>query len=311
MIMNKMVMIFKLIKSSVIYKYLNFRYSKIDYFEYKRLCSIYYDVIKFRFMGMSLLYGNHLALQKYLKRKMNFRYECLEHAIFWENNLFISPYPKMKRLYTFSEYRKKLLLESAYKINFNLDIVAVGPYIQYVDYFYPKGKLDRIKQRYGKILLVFPSHSLELVNKGFNVTDFIGEIKRAGEQFDSIFICMYWKDVMDGKEKSYVDAGFTIVSNGHRSDPKFMSRQKDLLYLAAMTMSNDLGTYIGYSIVMNKPHYFYKQDVSIDTQNDFLRSVITTSEALSEEVASLFGTLSFDISLEQKKFVEKWWGKWH
>ena len=108
--------------------------------------------------------------------------------------------------------------------------------------------------------------------------------------------------------EKYKSEGFVVVSNGHRSDPQFLSRQKDLIELSDMMMTNGLGTHIGYSICMNKPVYFYKQKIQLKADDG---KSISDSNILNEteaEFVSIFDKFAFEITEEQKSLVKYYWG---
>lgn len=64
------------------------------------------------------------------------------------------------------------------------------------------------------------------------------------------------------------DKGYTIVCPGNRFDPRFLSYQRDMIELSGMTMSNDLGTHIGYIVALNGPHYMFKQKVELNLEHE-------------------------------------------
>ena len=95
----------------------------------------------------------------------------------------------------------------------------------------------------------------------FDENEFVMEIAEVAKDYDSVLISLFGVDVKNGRDKMYIDKGFQIVCNGTRSDRWFLSRQRDLFELADFSMSNDVGTHIGYSIAMGVPHYIFNQTV--------------------------------------------------
>lgn len=75
-------------------------------------------------------------------------------------------------------------------------------------------------------------------------------------------IYLYWKDAVLGKDKEYMDNGFTIVTAGYQSDFRFLKRLKTFIKLSDFTMSNAVGTHVGYCVVLDKPHYIFSQKIS-------------------------------------------------
>lgn len=140
------------------------------------------------------------------------------------------------------------------------------------------------------------------------------EIDRVGKDYDSIFVSMYWVDIVNGKHKIYKDKGYTIVCSGNRFDPRFLSRQKDLIELSDMTMSNDLGTHVGYSVALNRPHYMFKQKVELNLVKEDAKIVAelrkTRSDFDNEHdlIQKAFGEYRQVITEEQRKLVAFYWG---
>lgn len=135
-----------------------------------------------------------------------------------------------------------------------------------------------------------------------------------GKDYDSIFVSMYWVDIVNGKHKIYMDKGYTIVCSGNRFDPRFLSRQRDLIELSDMTMSNDLGTHVGYSVALNRPHYMFKQKVELNLEHEDAKIVTDLQNIQSDfdkernEIQQVFGEYRQEITEEQRKIVAYYWG---
>lgn len=221
--------------------------------------------------------------------------------------------PLIKNIYTFGNRRKEVI-EGYLKRNGlkGRKVNAIGPYILGASNFYDKDKLDEIKSKYGKILLVYPCHSFENNNVSYDADYLIEEIGKIRDGFDSVFLCLYWKDIKQSPElvELYKKAGFYIVCNGHRSDPYFLSRQKDLIQLSDLMLTNGIGTHIGYSVCMKKPVWFVKQPMHyVDDKKKSVEIHKSVIEA-EDRIQKAFGDFSFEITKEQVELVEEYWGTW-
>jgi hypothetical protein len=163
------------------------------------------------------------------------------------------------------------------------------------------------------VLLVFPTHASPEVSIKYNHEEFIDEVKEIAQDYDTVFISLFWLDILKNMHLQYEKLGFTVVSAGTRNDPRFLRRLKDLIDISAMTMSNDIGTHIGYCISLNKPHYYYYQDINkIVIQKNFCFddevriSIIEKEKKLFSEI---FNSKERIITNEQRKIVEHYWGK--
>ena len=83
---------------------------------------------------------------------------------------------------------------------------------------------------------------------------------------------LYYQDILNGDAAIFEDAGFVVVTCGYREDCHFLERQRTLIKLADFTMSNSIGTHVGYCVYMGKPHYSFKQwyeyDIVLHSEKD-------------------------------------------
>lgn len=217
-----------------------------------------------------------------------------------------------------SPYRAKII-ENAPN---NHGAYAVGPYIAYAKHAYSKEKLEKEKKRLGKNLLVFPTHSTLGLKVTYDMENFCEEINDIGKDFDSIRICLYWKDVLDGAAKFYEKEGYEVVTAGHYYDPLFLSRQKSIIETSTKTMSNHMGSYVGFCIHMNKPHYVtpfsdstpvpVKEEGEGLSERQFAMfkkvSNIMESDPEYMELLRAFSINLDKISFQQRRLTNKYWG---
>lgn len=245
---------------------------------------------------------------------------CIEHGMVIGNNAskFEIYNPILQSIITMSEYRKIYLEKVSDKI-----ILKIGPYIHYASDFYNEKQFYEEKNKIEKNLLVFPSHSIENIYSDYDFDEFIKEIKRIAEikNIKSINICMYWNDINRGVYKKYKENGFNIVTAGYREDPMFLSRLKTIIKLSDYTMSNSVGTHVGYCIYLKKPHYIMRQNIDsiikkhieVNQNNkphvsEFLSKDIVSYRKDVDEILKYFEKPLFEISEEQKEVCNRYWG---
>lgn len=318
--MKKIKLLFKFLFTTINYFYYNQKVKKIDYFNYKKLVYPNHKV-PYGF-GSVLIYGNWKAIARLKGSRFSFIRDYLEHGLsFYEDYQAVPAIGYVdrkiiKNVYTYSERRKTIIEQYLKSQSLQKNVIAIGPYIKGADFFYSATMLKEIKKKYGKILLVFPVHSMEGATTNYSAQDFIEKILEIQNQFDSVFVCIYWKDFETFP--TIVDLckqhNFTIVCNGHRSDPMFLSRQKDLIFLSDMIMTNGIGSYIGYGICMNKPVYYYNQEYDfLHIENPYEHLAKNNEKFMNEQkhkFNALFGKPSFEITQEQIRFIEEYWGTW-
>ncbi len=196
--------------------------------------------------------------------------------------------------------------------NYPKKVYPVGPYIHYADPLYDQQQYEKDKKRLGKVLLVFPTKSIEGVNHTFDNDEFIAEIKKVKEKIkaDSVLVNIYFYDIQQGMHKKFEEEGFIIVTAGHKHDIHFTNRLKYIISLADYTMSNNIGTHIGYCLYMKKPHYVMKQKVEISGENakeEFYEERLRTYNESQKQILDAFSVFSLEITKEQNEvYCEHW-----
>lgn len=278
---------------------------KYNYFQYEKIC-VPFEIFTLKTSQGNKFYGNNKAVKLALRRNYLHRNELIEHGIYFGDNISVDTHSfGAPIVYTMGKQRESFLRLKGY------EAYSLGPYILYSKHFYSVIRLKEIKAKLGKTLLVFPSHSIEDVNVRFNENIFLNEIKKYVKEYDTILICLYWKDILNGCSHMYEDAGFCVVSAGHRSDPYFLPRLKDLIYLSDMTMSNNLGTHVGYSIAMGKPHYMFSQKCTYEGKGVEQENAGKDMDKYQERISTfqeVFGNYQYCISKEQLELVRYYWG---
>lgn len=257
------------------------------------------------FYGISNTLENYCGYEKPIKA-------CIEHGVYFgdyvnEKEAVKSGFPAV---ITFSRQREKHLRSASNKM-----IFPIGPYIYYALPSLSEDEINSKKRELGKTLLFFPSHSIERVETQFDIKNLIEQIQdfKAKHNFQTVIVCLYYRDVELGRCKVYRDAGFLTACCGRREDPAFLRRQKSLLLLADYTASNSIGTHIGYSILLHKPHTVFQQKIKFATDSRAENRQVTDlymSEAAREksEVECAFTIYSDVITKEQERICNRYWG---
>lgn len=263
------------------------------------------------------LYGNGSVIQASFPH-LDFSETTIEHGLYI-GSLVPSRHLKsrFKNIITFSEYRKKFIGAKTEQ-----NIIAVGPYINYTKSLYDSEKLLSEKDKLGKTLVVFPSHSIDSVYANHNITEFIKyiEIFKEKYRFDSILVCMYWKDIELNNHKEYELSGFRIVTAGHSYDANFLSRLKTILLISDAVLTNSVGTHVGYSVSLNRPIQIWNgsklEYLPILGQEDEAKKELSQRQGDDlnthlndiEHIKTMFFEFDESISTPQLECVEYYWG---
>lgn len=250
-------------------------------------------------------YGISYNLKEYIEYRHNKPFFFnLEHGLYLGDN-YVSKWDlpnTTNSLVTFGDYRKKILKEFGVKHKVHL----IGPYIHYAKPFLNEFQFMEIKKKLGKTLLVFPSHSThDYIKESSSDNVLINFLKDFSRQFETVIVCLYWKDIALGYNKIYEKFGYRCVSAGHMFDFNFLSRLKSIIQLSDYTISNDVGTHIGYCINESKPHFIVKSKIK------FVKDEGLVLDKNSNDILSVFSNELTDITKEQLEVVNWYWGLEH
>ncbi len=285
--------------------------AEISKADFNNLALMSYDIKELRTVEkyhQNDFYHNAYILKKYCGYDLKKPLACTtEHigitldSYIWE----LDVNDNIPLIVTMSNFRKDVISNKV-----NAPVYSIGPYIAYAESFLSKNKFKDYKNKLGKCLTVFPTHSTHWVDVSYDTEAFckkIKEIKNA-YNFDSVRICLYWKDIINGFNKIYQDNGFKCVSAGHIYDKNFLPRLKSIIELSDVTMSNAYGTHVAYSFCLNKPHFLFKQEYNHKIQKyedqvkEIKKSAIQENKILFE---NLFCTYNEEITKEQKTFADR------
>ena len=302
--------------------------SKYSIFDYRHLAEDMELITKER--GFNAFYGHDRIIKQYLHEPMESILECvIEHG----PGSLTPGFNKVEfdlndgsglPVYVSSTNVQEIL----HRMFPAKDIIPIGLFIQYAESILNENELYSLKKELGRVLLVFPYHSSRTIKTSFSIDDFLNEIEQRGRNFDTVLICLYWSDILKKRDEVYLKKGYRIVSAGHIYDWNFLPRLRTIIELADMTMSNQIGTHVGYCICLNKPHYIFRQEMEYYRDSEGMMDAKmldawNAKYAVSRDdisacdlqrmrayVYDIFGTYREYITEEEKAVVRKYWGEW-
>lgn len=132
-------------------------------------------------------------------------------------------------------------------------IFSIGPMLAYAPCHIDQDTLALEKKRLGKNLLVFPTHSTHHIEARYDAEWMCKEIAEIGKNYDSVTVCLYWKDILNGIDTPFRAAGFHCSTAGHIYDPYFLDRLKTLFTLSDGVVTYSWTSALGYAVFMDKP----------------------------------------------------------
>lgn len=256
-------------------------------------------------------YGHEHWLKSYAGYKGDIL-AAIEHGVYFGDQVLGYGNPiheewQIGSIITYGDYRRELL-EKTYPNN---HIHMIGPYINYAptdEAFY--SKLRSVIDDSKRTVTLFPAHSAETVKRIFDHSSLIEKTLEFARKVEceNKMVCLRLIDCDSALARRYQEAGFEVISCG-LSSPAFLPRQRAILECSDVTLSNDLGTHVGYSLALGKPHYAINP-VGLDVIDETLLDLnLNTLRAQKEQFAAVFeADVSCSISQAQKDFVEYYWG---
>ena len=281
-----------------------------DLLDWRKTMSYSFECSKGPYRGNSF-YGAVRAFEKYANYYSSVK-ACIEHGVYFGNYVNKSELDEsgLPCLITFGPARVRHVHDVS-----NVPVVPVGPYIAYAEDYLNDKEKGKLKSKLGKVLLVFPSHSVDRVSVSFefeNLCSKINQVKNS-EEIDTVLISLYFKDINNGLARAYEDKGYRVVTNGYREDVLFLPRLKTLIEVSDLTMSNSVGTHVGYCAFLNTPHMVFNQEkiYKADSVIDRVEfDNIYASQVLKEkdDVATAFASFTDCLSEDQVRVCNQYWG---
>lgn len=252
-------------------------------------------------------YGHAALLKHYAGYEPEYRIKAsIEHGptlttYVWDKDV-TAPLPAV--LFPAS-YRQSVLQRLTSKALF-----AVGSFISYAEPHVSSDVLRREKSRLGKTLVVFPYHSTHWLTAHFDVASFCATVQDMARDFDSVLVCLYWKDIQLGRDEAFRERGFECVTAGHMYDPLFLPRLRSILHLADVTASNQMGTHVGYSAALGVPHWFISTGLSLDNPHNvtFDPGVNHDLPPHVQEMTKIFAERVAQVTPQQQTIIDTYWG---
>ncbi len=191
----------------------------------------------------------------------------------------------------------------------DLTLHPIGPYIHYARPLWTPEEIARERAALGRTLLVFPAHSTHWIDSDYDISGFVDRLRREVAGFQTVLVCLYWKDALRGVARRYADLGLPCVTAGHIYDQLFLPRLRTLLELCDATLANEVGTHLGYSIHLGKPHQLMRSEVTRTSRDAKMLGESTARTRLDgDKFTAAFAPPPTEITPPQLELVEKYWG---
>lgn len=177
--------------------------------------------------------------------------------------------------------------------------IPIGPFTAYVERpaedAAPSGKL-----------LAFPAHSTHRIRAVYEVERFARLLADESSQWDSVAVCVYWRDVLDGVHRTFEKYGFETVTAGHMFDPQFLPRLVSLLREASAVVTNEFGSHVLYATYENRPVWVVDQRIDYAADEGVLRQDMSALDdwvRLRAQLQTLFADPRAEPTRDQRRYA--------
>lgn len=278
--------------------------------------STYYPLVR-----NNRFYGNEELLRKYSNINEDL-YAIIEHGLYFGNNTQRVGNDfewELGCVLTNGKYRKELL--NKYYPDYYCE--TIGPLIHYAktDQDFKENLRSKLKNN-KRTLLFFPVHGNEYFSPKYDTESTIRKIIKIADEHDcyNIIICVYYGnfDLFNEIVKKIGNNRILISTCGNRYDSNFLCKQRAMIELSDLTISNNLGTHLGYCIYLKKNHILLPQDFSYEGDSkaisldfgDANRSKNWSKDYKDEtrKFQLIFNESQEEITREQMELCDYYWG---
>ena len=254
-------------------------------------------------------YGFSSIIKKYAGLSILYPLKILvQHGIVFSDD-FVFDYEKdsyMPSIFCYPPYR-----EQAFKKNLSQKIIpSASPFIYLLEMIKTKKEVDR------KGTIFFPKHSTTHVTIDMDYVGLAKKLKKLGDEYQPVTVCMYWKDYNLGYHIPFKENGLKIVSAGHKHDPCFLYRFYNLCSIHKYSSSNALGSHLFYSIKSGCTYFYldgfgYKSIGKKEHIERFTPKLFSPGTDRQNSLISIFKYPQHQTSLKQMKLVDYYLGTKH
>ena len=248
--------------SEKVYREISYQVSKrnkpsiFNYWEFinRRLYNRANYICSNEFYGLEYILSRYSGYNKGIKC-------ATEHGVAYEDvsNRFETVDNNSGVLLTSSILRAKRLSGITKKI-----VIPVSVWTAYAKNIYSEYDIRAIKDTLGKVLVVFPQHSLASCKYVVDTERFIHYIKKIRDEYEysTVLVCVYYWDIEHGLHICYEREGFTVVTAGRQENYDFLDNLVTILSFADAVISQGYSSAVLYAAYLGLPINIVYEDIN-------------------------------------------------
>ena len=110
---------------------------------------------------------------------------------------------------------------------------------------------ELVKESFGEVpanerrgTIAFPCHSTHTIKANFAEKQYAEFLNSLPAEYQPVFVCVYWKDILENRHLVYIDHDLPVISCGHMFDKDFLLRFQDLCLQFKFATANKIGTHL-------------------------------------------------------------------
>lgn len=159
----------------------------------------------------------------------------------------------------------------------------------------------------GRRLVFFDAHSSDYATAKYDVAATASRLGELRGDFDDIVVCLYWRDVLLGRDQLYRDQGFPCVTAGHMFDAQFLFRLLEIILSASIVLTDQLGSHVAYALALNRPVWLEESRVKYELAHDAPYGTLGPPKEgeMLDRAAALLGRQVERVEPAQQAFAEE------
>lgn len=281
------------------------------------ICNRYHNKKNIGVIRSNSDYGHEYWIKEYCNFDKSI-YALIEHGVYFgknTNKVGIEYDYELKTILTYGNYREEIL-----KIGFpKYNVYKIGPRIAYAktDSEYFKKLIEESQGK--KVLTIFPTHSTKVLKANYDIKYLLSEAYSImnDRSIEFLRVCLPQADIDNGTADLFIKEGCTVVSAG-QDKIQFLPRLRAIIEASNLTMSNSLGTNLGYCIYLNRQQILIPQEQYYEGEKEEFQKEFTKMRSNNSLVdfkleqdlfLSLFNKyINENITTEQIRVCDYYWG---
>lgn len=105
--------------------------------------------------------------------------------------------------------------------------------------------------------IAFLAHTTAMIEDKMNLIEYAEQLKKLPQKYQPVSVCLHYHDVNKGVHKVFYNKGLDVVTVGNPMHDSFIERFYELVRKYRYATSNEVGSYMFYTVEMGIPFFLY------------------------------------------------------